>query len=137
MKRLLPNTKATKLKPAQLERLKKLAGEGQSGKYGADGKAQLTLIRGLAKARQKAGRFVLYTDQLGRRLYICSPYHVLIEEAPLTFDLTKALQFYDGFDDPATKIGGWEMTLRSYSKIPLTLSHAKLYRNGKEEKHNI
>ena len=54
-------------------------------------------IRSLAKAKQRAGRFALFTDQLGKRLYVSKER----EDFPLTFSRAEALEYYEGFDDPA------------------------------------
>lgn len=124
MKNKLIPTSRVKLKPNQLKRVKELSGEGESSKYNAAGEMELQRVRGLAKARAKASRYVLYTNQLGKRLYITKEVN---EDAPLSFTLSEALHFYEGFDDPITKILGYERVLRKYSPFPFNLQTEKIY----------
>lgn len=96
-------TKRTKLSPSQLERASGQAGEGLASRYGADGVQSLTLTRRLNLARKKVKKFVLYSDQIGKRVYISKE----IENFPLTFEKSDALKFFNGFDDPAVKVRYW------------------------------
>lgn len=94
-------TNRTKLTPAQLEVVRGKAPEGLASRYDENGRQSLELTRRLVKAKQKAKRFVLFTDQLGRRLYVGAC------EGEITFDKKEALQFYEGFDDPTVKSRWW------------------------------
>jgi hypothetical protein len=106
-------TKRTKLNARQLERVKGESGQGKSSKFDPDGNLSLQLVRKLAKAKAKAKKYVLFTDQIGRRLYVAD--HDKIgnklrqsntsneEEACITFDRKEALEFFWGFDDPEQK----------------------------------
>lgn len=96
--------KRVKLNPEQLSRVAGGYGEGEIAKYGADGIQNLALTRAYAKAKVKAKRFVLFSDRLGRRVFVASPYLDLAEkELPLTFDIKEALQFVTGLDDANRK----------------------------------
>lgn len=104
--------KRTKLRPDQLERVRGGSGHGQSTKYGPDGVQSLELTRRLLKAKRKAKKFVLYTDKIGRRLYVADP--VLVkkrkdDEIAITFDRKEALLFYQGFDDPEKVISYYDL----------------------------
>jgi|SRR5690606_10312671 len=98
-------TTKTKLKPEQLERVKGYAGEGKATKYDENGELSLTLVRRLAKAKRKAKKYVLFTDEIGRRLYVADKTKVDLApyETPYTFNKKEALIFYYGFDDPEVK----------------------------------
>ena len=93
----------TRLSPDQLERVKGQAGEGLASRYLSDGTLSLQLARNLAKAKRKARKFVLYSDQLGKRVYISKK----VEDIPLTFHPDEALKFFEGFDSPDTKVKYW------------------------------
>lgn len=95
----------TKLTPSQLSRVKGQAGEGRSSRYNPDGSQSLELTRRLNKAKTKARKFVLYSDVVGRRLYLSANNKELW---PLTFDIKEALKFFEGFDDPGTKVLYWD-----------------------------
>lgn len=125
--RILPNTDKFKLKPAQLERAQNLSGEGQASTYNDVGEKSFKAIKGLAKARSKAGRFVLYTPILGKYIFVAKeqPDPTI---APLTTNLEEALEFYEGFDNPETKAKYWEAELRKFShSLSIPLKHAKRY----------
>lgn len=98
-------TKKTKLKPDQLERVNGAAGNGLATRYDANGHQSLELTRRLAKARNKAKRYVLFSDQLGRRVYVADreKADLFPEDSPLTFNRKEALTFFHGFDDPERK----------------------------------
>lgn len=98
-------TTRTKLSAEQLQRAKGQAAQGAASKYAADGTQSLELTRRLFKARAKAKKFVLYSDQHGKRLYLSNNTK---EEFPLTFDKKQARIFYEGFDDPNVKINYWK-----------------------------
>ncbi len=91
------------LNAEQLERVKGQAGNGLATRYLSDGTQSLELTRKLAKAAKKAKRFVLYSDQLGKRIYISK----VDETFPLTFEIKEALTFFHGFDNPELKIEYW------------------------------
>lgn len=97
-------SRRTKLTPDQLARVKGQAGEGQASRYRADGTQSIELTRRLAKAYRKAKRFVLYSDQIGRRVFVSADTKLAW---PLTFDKKEALKFIEGFDDPGTKVQYW------------------------------
>lgn len=94
-----PLTKRTRLNPEQLNRVLGSASEGEASKYSADGVQSLELTRRLAKAKRRAKRYALFTDQLGKRLYVASD-----DVGRLTFDKKEALQFFHGFDKPELKL---------------------------------
>lgn len=104
-------TKRTKLNPDQLERVKGSAGRGMAARYTPNGELSLELVRRLHLARKKAKKFTLYTDQLGRRLFVADPDLIrkqLSDEekeraAYITFNKKEALPFYRGFDNPSDK----------------------------------
>lgn len=85
-------------------------------------------IRSLAKAKQRAGRFALFTDQLGKRLYISKS----VEDFPLTFDRSEALEYYEGFDDPE------RLSVQWCAKFPIVLTfnaiQTKRPKHGKAKK---
>lgn len=109
----------TKLTKDQLKRVKGQAGEGLASRYTPDGRQSLELTRRLAKARKKARKFLLYSDQLGRRLFLSSS----VKGVPLTFEEKEALRFFEGFDDPKVKKNYWEhaFSLAQYSDGPNTI----------------
>lgn len=104
--------KRTALTPAQLERVKGEGG-GAASKYDSSGKQSLALTRRLAAARRKAKKLVLYTDQLGRRLYIGDRAKMNLRDGvlPLTFDKDEALIFFEGFDDTTQAARQWSIEL--------------------------
>lgn len=108
-------TKRTKLTTDQLTRARGQAGNGEASRYGTDGVQSLELTRRLAKAQRKAKRFVLYTDQLGQRLYIAKDV-----AAPLTFDKAAALTYVQGFDMPELKVEYWNQMFRGLLKFTTT-----------------
>lgn len=85
-------------------------------------------IRSLAKAKQRAGRFALFTDQLGKRLYVSKSN----EDYPLTFDKKEAREYYEGFDDPARLDEQWGEKF----PVPLIFNalQTKRPKHGKGEK---
>jgi len=93
-----------KLTTEQLDRLKKESGGGVSSKYNEAGEYTLTLGRRLNKARKKAPKYVLFSDQLGRRVYVADRKFVNLEEKPITFNQDEALVFLFGFDEEQIKI---------------------------------
>lgn len=95
-------TKRTSLTPKQLLKIDG-SGNGEKSKYDSRGKQSIELTRALAKAKRKSKRFILFTDQLGRRLYIADPSTVTQDETPITFNRKEALSFIEGFDDPERK----------------------------------
>lgn len=95
--------KRTRLNAGQLERVKGQAGNGLASRYLPDGSQSLELTRRLAKAQKKAKKFILYSDQLGKRIYLSGS----LEDYPLTFEKKEALTFLEGFDDPERKIKYW------------------------------
>jgi hypothetical protein len=94
------------LKPVDFEKIK---GTIEAHQYRFDEKRQLwikqiRLIKGVAKARSKAPKFVLYYE-LGKikwRVYVAQ------DEAMMTSDIKQAKLFYEGFDDPETRKKQWE-----------------------------
>lgn len=91
----------------QYERMLNEEGEGASAKFEKtkDGyELSLRKARALLKAKAKARRFILYTDQIGRRLYIGDNSVLkLTDEYPLTFQKHLALKFVEGFDSHELK----------------------------------
>lgn len=104
-------TKRTKLTAEQLKRVRGSAGRGVAASYTEDGSLSLELVRRLNLARKKAKKFCLYSDQLGRRIYVADKELIkkqLSEEekdraAYLTFNKKEALPFFRGFDEPSDK----------------------------------
>jgi len=111
-------TRRTKLTTEQLTRAKGQAGNGLASRYDKNGTQSLELTRKLAKAAKKAKRFVLYSDQLGRRVYVST--YTGSEYAPLTFDKADALTFIQGFDDPAVKVAYWNIC---FAVLKFTTTH--------------
>ena len=96
------------LKPEDFEKLK---GSVESHQYRFDEKRQLwikqiRLIKGVAKAKQKAPKFVLYHELglLKTKVYVG-------ENKPMTLEQSEAKLFYEGFDDPTVKKQFWELKL--------------------------
>lgn len=102
--------KRTRLTAKQLKRLKEEGGKGEHLKYSAKGEVSLELIRRLAIAKRNAERYVLYTDEIGRRLYVADREFVK-QGAQLTFNIKEALHFLNGFDEPEIKINYFNKTL--------------------------
>lgn len=105
--------KRVKLNADQYERATGGATEGQASVYVPDGNnyiKSLPRIRGLAKARNKQPRFALFTDQIGKRLYVGNE--------GLTFDKKEALVFYEGFDDPSKKAAYFAFELSKGCEYP-------------------
>jgi hypothetical protein len=96
-------TRRTKLNPDQLARVQQQEGNGEASKYDANGQYSLELGRRLNKARKKAPKYILYSDQLGRRVYVADRRYTM-EEKPLTFTQSEALTFLFGFDEEQVKI---------------------------------
>src|SRR6185295_15032807 len=83
-------------------------------------------IRAIAKAKLRSGKFSLYTDQLGKRIYVTP-----VEfggDAPLTFDKTLAIEFYEGFDNPGYKIEQYEKALKQFTQFPIKLQSVQTKR---------
>lgn len=98
-------TRRTKLTQDQLERVKQQEGNGEAMKFNEQGEFTLELGRRLNKAKRKAQKYVLYSDQLGRRVYVADRTKVnLTEQKPLTFNQSEALTFLYGFDEEEVKI---------------------------------
>jgi len=97
--------KKTKLTLVELELLKAGGGKGDHIKYSANGEVSLELIRRLSIAKKKSPKYVLYCDQLGRRLYVADKELAGLDRdtMPLTFAKQEALYFLDGFDEPFIK----------------------------------
>lgn len=94
----------TKLRPDQLERVAGGYGHGVIGKYDAQGQQTLKRTRAVHLAAKSAKKFVLFSDKLGRRIYVADAgLAVLTDELPLTFEISQALRFMTGFDDPEKK----------------------------------
>jgi hypothetical protein len=91
--------KRAKLNPDQLDRVQKQYGEGEQSKYTNDGVQNLALTRALHKAKSKVPRYVLFSDRLGRRAYVAKSEY----ESRITFELSEALEFIEGFDNPELK----------------------------------
>lgn len=111
--------KRTRLNPEQLKRLEQQSGKGLSTKY-EGGKVSLELVKRLVKAKKKSEKFALFTDQLGRRMYIADRELVGLERGctPITFNLKEALLFYEGFDEPEIKIKYYnELTKLNFQTI--------------------
>lgn len=98
-----PLTNRVQLTPTQLLQVQGSAAEGLAARYNAQGKQSLELTRRLNLAKKRAKKFVLCTDQLGKRLYIGPP-----EIGRLTFEKSDALRFFYGFDKPEVKIGFYD-----------------------------
>jgi hypothetical protein len=141
MKRIIPNTKKIKLTKSELDRTINLAPNGQSAKFDKNGETSLRLIKSLAKAKLKAGRFALYSDQLGKRLYIgaikLTYYKADRSEAPFTFVKSEALEFFEGFDDPAKKIKHWEMVLQEFTKFQIKLNFVQTKKPKNEKSTGV
>lgn len=92
--------KRTRLSPGQLSRVAGGYGGGAIAKYGADGVQNLALTRAYAKALRTAKRYVLFTDRLGRRMYVAdrNKMNLRDDEQPLTFLCAQALEFVEGLD---------------------------------------
>lgn len=99
----------THLTKEQLVRAKGQAGDGLSSRYGSDGTQSLALTRKLAKAAKKARRFILFSEQLGKTVYVSKAKELF----PLTFDIKEARTFIEGFDDPRAKVSYWNLTIPS------------------------
>lgn len=126
MRKLIPNNKKTTLKPDELARVDGLAGDAQAARYGSDGKlVGAKTLRGLLKAKKKARKYVLYSDLLGRRVYIWD--NSKTTDTPLTFEIDQALQFYEGFDDPEKKSANWQRVLKEKTGIDFPLLATKIY----------
>lgn len=98
--------KFTKLTKDQLKRLEQMGGNGAHAKYTADGNLSLELVRRVELAKRKQPKFVLYSSEHGRELFIADRDLVKIEKekSPLTTNIKEALTFIEGFDDENTKI---------------------------------
>ena len=113
-------TNRTKLNPIQLKRAKGSAGRGESSVYKADGTMSLELVRRLHLAKKRAKQFVLFTDELGRRLYVGDFNLIDFSKAEkenenlavITFSKAEALPFYEGFDKPEMKIEYYNQKLK-------------------------
>jgi len=120
----------TKVTPEQLERIQGMEGGGVASTYNEQGEKELSLIRKLSLAKRKAPKFVLYTDQLGRRLYIGDrallKYKPKDQTAAITFDIKQALQFIEGFDNPSVKIAYFNI-----NGAGLQFKSAKLFNRSK------
>ncbi len=99
-------TKRTKLSAEQLERARGQASDGLASRYTDDGVQSLVLTRRLVKASKKARKFILYSTQLGKDIYLSNAKELY----PLTFDIKQARQFIVGFDDPKNKVNYWNLT---------------------------
>lgn len=97
-------TKRTKLTKEQLQRAKGQAPDGLASRYDTDGNQSLELTRRLAKAQKKARRFVLFSEQLGKIVYVAKS----AEAFPLTFDIKEARTFIEGFDNAHEKTAYWD-----------------------------
>jgi hypothetical protein len=98
--------KFTKLSPGQLERLKESGSSGAHLRYTSEGRLSLELVKRLELAKRKQPKYLLYSDQLGRRCYVGNRDIMAIvrEEKPVTFDRTQAMVFTEGFDNEEQKI---------------------------------
>lgn len=83
-------------------------------------------IRAIAKAKKRSGKFALYSDQLGKRIYVTNI--EFGEPAPLTFDKTKAIEFYEGFDNPEYKISQYEAALKQVTQFNIKLQSVQTKR---------
>jgi arsenate reductase-like glutaredoxin family protein len=103
LSQVLQNKK--RLTQEQLERFRGESGKGLSQRFDERGEYSIELTRRLLKAKNKAQKFILYSDMLGRRVYVADKELVQLgrEESALTFDKKEALLFYEGFDDPEVK----------------------------------
>jgi len=106
-------TMRTKLSEEQFARAERETGKAETHAYikqGKEYKKTLRSIRGLAKLWRAAKKYVLFTDQLGRRLYISDVDKVKFAagEKPLTFQIKEALPFAHGFDKPEMKQQYWQ-----------------------------
>lgn len=92
--------KRTRLTASQLARVAGGYGGGAAAKYGVDGVQNLALTRAYAKALRTAKRYVLFTDRLGRRMYVAdrNKMNLRDDEQPLTFLCAQALEFVEGLD---------------------------------------
>lgn len=98
--------KYTKLSPQQLKRLEQMGGNGAHLKFSADGTVSLELLRRLELAKRRQPKYVLYSNEHGRDLYIADRDIVRVpkEQTPLTTNIKEALTFIQGFDDEEKKI---------------------------------
>jgi hypothetical protein len=100
-----------KLTQEQYQRVLQSEGLGQSHKFNPKTYVQsLSRIKGLDKMRKRCPKYVLYSDQLGRRAYVADWRIAKLTEteSPLTFDKSEALVFYEGFDDVNMKKSYYE-----------------------------
>ena len=67
----------------------------------------LELTRRLAKASKKARKFVVYSEQLGKTVYVGAR----LELFPMTFDIKEARMFLEGFDEPRAKVAYWNIAI--------------------------
>ena len=100
-------TKRTKLTAEQLARAKGQAANGEASRYDANGNQSLELTRRLAKASKKARKFVVYSEQLGKTVYVGAR----LELFPMTFDIKEARMFLEGFDEPRAKVAYWNIAI--------------------------
>lgn len=116
--------KYTKLSPGQLLRLEQSGGNGARAKFSANGEVSLELIRRVELAKRKGPKYLLYTDELGRRTYIADrdlDQSIKREDLPLTFEIKKALKFYEEFDNDEIKKKYYHgLTKLNFRTIPLS-----------------
>ena len=95
----------TKLRPDQLDRVKGGYGQGVAAKYDETGQQRLGLTRALFKGAKSAKRYVLESRRLGRKVYVADSGLIALsqDELPLTFEISQALKFIEGFDNPELK----------------------------------
>lgn len=89
----------------QLKRIEGGSGDGIASTFDRNGVKDYVLVKRLIKAQRKAKKFVLFSDQLGRRVYVADDRKERLRkgETPLTFDKNNALRFIEGFDDGNAK----------------------------------
>lgn len=106
--------KKVKLKPKQFELIR---GTADAHKFIWDESEQryvqtIRIIRGLAKALDKAKKFVLMVDtNYGKRLYV--------KFDGFTYNINEALAFARGFDNPETRIEEYQIK----TKLKLVIKH--------------
>lgn len=98
-------SKKPKLTIEQLDRVNGGSGNGAMSTFRSNGVKDYVLVKRLIKAQKKAKKFVLFSDQIGRRVYIADEEKETLKrgDAPLTFNRDNALKFIEGFDDGNAK----------------------------------
>lgn len=132
-------THRTKLTTEQMERAKIESAGGQDKKYVETTtgvfKQNLALTQAMAKAFQKAQKYVLFSDEHNRKIFIAQD-----KQLGLTMDLEQARIFADGFDDPdfkAAYFGGLFNLKLKFHRIHIKPDQIKLAEPQKPKSENV